>query len=105
MQTCYLPPKTVRNSHGLLSAVLRMYAPEIRLNTRLPQPKKTDLYIPSEDDIERLIRSIQNPELLKAILLAAFGSLRRSEACALEEKTALGKRCMTQASFLLFPRG
>ena len=78
-------PKSVRNAHGLLSAVLRMYAPEIRLNTRLPQSKKTDLYIPSEDDIERLIRSIQNPELLKAILLAAFGSLRRSEACALED--------------------
>ena len=35
-------PKSVRNSHGLLSAVLRMYAPEIRLNTRLPQPKKAE---------------------------------------------------------------
>ncbi len=80
-------PKSVRNAHGLLSAVLRMYAPDIRLNTRLPQPKRPEIYVPSEAEIEQLIRSIKasKAELLKAILLAAFGSLRRSEACALEE--------------------
>lgn len=76
-------PKSVRNAHGLLSAVLRMYAPNIRLNTRLPQPERAEIYVPSEADIERLIRSIAGTELLKAVLLAAFGSLRRSECCAL----------------------
>ena len=78
-------PKSVRNAHGLLSAVLRMFAPEIRLNTRLPQSKKTEIYIPTEADIERLIRSIRGTELEKAVLLAAFGSLRRSECCALTQ--------------------
>lgn len=76
-------PKSVRNAHGLLSAVLRMYAPEIRLNTRLPQPKKSDIYVPTEQEVERLIRLIRGTELEKAVLLAAFGSLRRSECCAL----------------------
>ena len=76
-------PKSVRNAHGLLSAVLRMFAPDIHLSTRLPQPKKSDIYIPSEEEIERLIRNITGTEMLKAVLLAAFGSLRRSEVCAL----------------------
>ena len=76
-------PKSVRNAHGLLSAVLSMFAPEIRLNTRLPQSRKPDLYVPTEQDVENLIRSIRGTELEKAVLLAAFGSLRRSECSAL----------------------
>lgn len=76
-------PKSVRNAHGLLSAVLRMFAPEIRLNTRMPQPKRADIYVPSDDDIEQLMQTIRGKELEKAVLLAAFGSLRRSECCAL----------------------
>ena len=76
-------PKSVRNAHGLLSAVLRMFAPEIRLNTRLPQSRKTDIYVPTETEVENLVRSIRGTELEKAVLLAAFGSLRRSECSAL----------------------
>ena len=76
-------PKSVRNAHGLLSAVLRMFAPEIRLNTRLPQSSKTAIYVPTETEVENLVRSIRGTELEKAVLLAAFGSLRRSECSAL----------------------
>lgn len=76
-------PKSVRNAHGLLSAVLRMFAPEIVLNTRLPQPKKSEIYVPTETEVENLVRSIRGSELEKAVLLAAFGSLRRSECAAL----------------------
>lgn len=76
-------PKSVRNSHGLLSAVLRMFAPEIVLNTRLPQPRKSEIYVPTEQEVENLVRSIRGSELEKAVLLAAFGSLRRSECAAL----------------------
>ena len=76
-------PKSVRNAHGLLSAVLRMFAPDIHLNTRLPQSTKAEIYVPTEDNIEKLIQSIDGTEMLKAVLLAAFGSLRRSEVCAL----------------------
>ena len=76
-------PKSVRNAHGLLSAVLTMFAPDIRLNTRLPQAKRPDIYVPTEAEIEMLIADIKNENLRKAVLLAAFGSLRRSECCAL----------------------
>lgn len=83
-------PKSVRNAHGLLSAVLRMFAPDIRLNTRMPQAQKPEIYIPIEDEIETLIRSIAGTELEKAVLLAAFGSLRRSECCALMPEDITG---------------
>lgn len=76
-------PKSVRNAHGLLCAVLRMFAPDIHLNTRLPQPSKSEIYVPTEAEVEQLVRSIEGTEMLKAVLLAAFGSLRRSEVCAL----------------------
>lgn len=76
-------PKTVANAHGLLSAVLSLYMPEFKLNTRLPQKDKKEVYIPSTEEIEKLLKSIEGTELEKAVMLAAFGSLRRSECCAL----------------------
>ena len=83
-------PKSVRNAHGLLSAVLRVFAPDIRLNTRMPQGKKKEIYVPIESEIESLIRDIAGTELEKAVLLAAFGSLRRSECCALRPEDIEG---------------
>lgn len=76
-------PKSVRNAHGLLSGVLKMFAPEINLNTHLPQGKRPEIYVPTEVEVENLVRYIRGTELEKAVLLAAFGSLRRSECCAL----------------------
>lgn len=81
-------PKSVRNIHGLLSAVLGMFRPDMRLNTTLPQRIEPNLYVPSDADIVKLIASAHGSELLKAILLAAFGSLRRSEIAALTEEDA-----------------
>ena len=76
-------PKSVRNAHGLLSAVLKMFAPTIQLNTRMPQMERYTPYVPTSDDIKKLMEVVKGTELEKAILLAAFGSLRRSECCAL----------------------
>lgn len=76
-------PKSVRNAHGLLSAVLRMFAPDIHLNTRMPQSVKPEIYVPTEAEVEQLVDFIKGTEMMKAVLLAAFGSLRRSEVCAL----------------------
>ena len=76
-------PKTVRNIHGLLSAVLRVYLPDMALHTALPQKKRPELYVPSSDDISKILAACAGTELEKAIMLAAFGSLRRSEISAL----------------------
>lgn len=82
-KTC--KPKTVRNLHGLISAVLKYARPDFALNTTLPQKQRPKLYIPTDSDVQKLIESVGNDnDMLLAILLAAFGPLRRSEICGLE---------------------
>ena len=76
--------KTLKNMHGLLSAVLSVYRPDIRLNTTFPTKKKSTLYVPSDSDIKKLAKVVQGTEIEIPFLLAAFGSLRRSEIAALE---------------------
>lgn len=76
-------PKTVRNVHGLLSAVLRMFRPGFILTTTLPQKKPAELYIPDDSDIQRLMSAVKNTDMEVPVLLAAFGPMRRGEICAL----------------------
>lgn len=78
--------KYVKNAHGLLTAVLSMYRPDFVLHSTMPRAKKVQAPIPENDDITKLleyVKSREDHEMYKAILLAAFGSLRRSEICAL----------------------
>lgn len=77
--------KTVKNAHGLLSAMLSVYLPSIALHTTLPKKEKEIPYIPIESDIQQIIEYFkQNDiEMLKSVYLAAFGTLRRSEICGL----------------------
>lgn len=83
-------PKTVRNIHGLVSAVMRVYRPGFALNTSLPKRKRADLYIPSDDDVKRLLDAIRGSELELPVLLAAFGPMRRGEICALTSDNISG---------------
>ncbi len=76
-------PKTVRNIYGLLVAVLKTYCPSLHLNTRLPQKEKVEIYIPTQEQINILLKNVEDTEIEKAILLGAIGGLRRSEISAL----------------------
>ena len=76
-------PKTVRNASALVRSSIEMFRPDFKYKVTLPQPKKADLYCPSDDDVRKLLNSIKDKELRIAVLLAAFGPLRRSEICAL----------------------
>lgn len=75
-------PKTVRNAHGFISTVLGMFRPELNISTTLPQKRKNDEYIPSDDDVKRILQYSKGSKYEIPLLLAAFG-LRRSEICAL----------------------
>lgn len=75
-------PKSVRNSYGLLSAVLSTYYPSLKPNIRLPQKVAPEYVIPTTADINILLNNADS-FIRVPILLAAFGSLRRSEVCAL----------------------
>lgn len=83
LEACRLSPKSVRNIHGLISAVLKQYKPDMRLTTQLPQKVRPELYIPSDDEIKQLIEYVEGTDLELPVLLAAFGPMRRGEICAL----------------------
>lgn len=75
-------PKTVRDKHGLLHKVLRLYAPGIVLTTDLPKKKQIEVYVPTSDEVTKALTAADE-HLRVPILLASRGSLRRSEICAL----------------------
>lgn len=78
-------PKTVRNAYGLISTVIDAYTDDIRLKVTLPQKVQHKLYVPSDSDIKALLAyfSENDKDMELAVYLAAFGTLRRSEICAL----------------------
>lgn len=82
-----LAPKTVRDYHAFVSTVVRYFIPSICINTTLPQKVKKEPYIPTDDDIKRLLdySKERSPKYYIPIYLACF-SLRRSEICALTVK-------------------
>ena len=83
-------PKSCRNAKGLLTAVLRTFIPQTVIYTKMPQNSVIEYYTPSDDDIKRLMAAITSQDLRRAVLLAAFGTLRRSEICGLMDKDISG---------------
>ncbi len=75
-------PKTVRNYHGFISAVCGIFCPNLKVCTTLPQKVKNESYIPSDDDVRRILEYAKGTEYEIPIILACYG-LRRSEICAL----------------------
>lgn len=78
-------PKTVKNAYGLISAVVDTFADDIRLKVTLPQKIQSQLYVPSDGDIKAILDYFgeNDKDMELAVYLAAFGTLRRSEICAL----------------------
>lgn len=83
-----LSPKSVSNAYGLLSSIMSIFAPSQTLHIRLPQRPVAAGYVPTDGDIQALIELARekDPVMLRAICLAAFGTLRRSEVCAIDAK-------------------
>ncbi|WP_302327695.1 site-specific integrase [Enterocloster lavalensis] len=96
-------PKTVRNIHSLLASSLEMFSPDFRLKTTLPAKKKPELYCPSDNDVKKLLESIAGTELEIAVLLAAFGPLRRGEICALTAQDVHGNLIDINKSMVMGP--
>ena len=72
-------PKTVRNAHGLLSAAVGEYYPDLNLKTTLPQKERHDISVPTTDDIKKIIQTAKGTEHELYILLAIWLGLRMSE--------------------------
>lgn len=78
-------PKMVKNVYSLLTAAIGLYAPDLSFKVTLPSKKAPAKFSPSDQDVARLFQAA-DPKLKICIALAAFGSLRRGEVCALKYK-------------------
>ena len=100
-----LSPKTVRNAYALLTASLDMFHPDFHIQATLPARKRPELYCPSDDDVKKLLDHVKGTELEIAVLLAAFGPLRRGEICALTDKDIHGNIITVSKSMVQGPDG
>lgn len=97
--------KTVRNMHGLLSSSLAMFAPSLVLRTTLPSKDKEDPYIPTDEDIRRLLECVHGKPIECPILLAATGGLRRGEISALTKEDITDTGVVVSKSMVLSATG
>ena len=91
-------PKTVRNYHGLLSAVI---GSNLNLNTTMPQKVQPELYIPTDAEIKALVKAVRDTELEIPVLLGAFCMMRRGEICGLSMSDIKGNTIHVHHSLVL----
>lgn len=75
-------PKSTRNLHGFISAVLGVYKPQMILHTTLPQKRKYEAYTPSEDDIKKILNDVAGSKFEIPFRLGCYG-MRRGEICCI----------------------
>ena len=75
-------PKSVKNASGLITVVMSMYAPDVTLRTKLPQNIPHEEYIPTKEDIEKVLAYAKGSDYELALKLACFG-FRKGELLAI----------------------
>lgn len=73
-------PKSVRNLHGFISAVLNMFRPSMTISTALPQKKRYKNTMPSTSEVEKILKAAEGTPYHIPFQLAILG-MRRSEIC------------------------
>lgn len=72
-------PKYVYNAHGLLSSAVSMYRPDMVLKTTLPKKQKTEIAIPTIEEVQFLADKAKGTGFELPFLLATWLGLRTSE--------------------------
>lgn len=75
-------PKTVRNYYALISSVFATFEPSVDISVTLPQKTKNRQYIPTSEDIQKVLEIADGTEYYIPLVLGCYG-LRRSEVFAL----------------------
>ena len=92
--------KYIKNVLGLFNSAVA-YCGGRTFDVTIPSSAKPLLHTPCDDEVKLLINHIRNrPELLAAVLLAAFGSMRRGEICALTPDDFHGCRVRVSKSMV-----
>lgn len=71
--------KYIANAVGLLSSVLRVYAPEVKLDVRLPQRKKVEPRKIEDEEIGAIMAAVRGTEIELPVLMGLWLGMRMSE--------------------------
>jgi len=74
-------PKTVKNMSGFITAVFGLFRPSMSIRVTLPQAIKYEPYLPKEDEIKAILKSVEQTDYSIPFQLGVLG-MRRSEVCA-----------------------
>lgn len=77
-------PKTIRNAHGLLSAVLEEFRPNFSTHTHLPEKQQTEMRIFTEEEMQKVWNAAKGTKYELPILLGSWMGLRMSEVRGLK---------------------
>lgn len=91
-----LAPKTIRNAHGYLSKVLKIYRPNFALRTNLPQKEHYEPNIPEEDEMQKIWLACKGGIYELPIMLGAWMGLRMSEIRGLKFTDVQGNQLHVQ---------
>ena len=94
-------PKSTNNLHGFISAVFRLYKPDMKIYTTLPKRTHVEPYIPSEREVKLILEYAKEkyPNYYIPFLLGACG-LRRGEICALNSEDVEGNSILIRKSMI-----
>ena len=71
--------KYIANAVGLLSSVLRVYAPEVKLDVRLPQRKKVEPRKIEDEEIGAIMAAVRGTDIELPVLMGLWLGMRMSE--------------------------
>lgn len=77
-------PKTIRNAHGLLNAVLEEFRPNFSTHTHLPEKQQTEMRIFTEEEMQKVWNAVKGTKYELSILLGSWMGLRMSEVRGLK---------------------
>ena len=77
-------PKTIRNAHGLLNAVLEEFRPNFSTHTHLPEKQQTEMRIFTEEEMQKVWNEAKGTKYELPILLGSWLGLRMSEVRGLK---------------------
>lgn len=80
-------PKTVKNYSSYITTVIKAFNPNFAGKITLPQPVKSNPYIPTDEEVVKFLTYIkeERPKYYSLVVLAAYG-LRRSEIMAISSE-------------------
>lgn len=75
-------PKSTHNFHGFICSILGEYRPSYHFKTTLPQKVENEDYIPTDEEIKKILKMAKDT-IYEIPLWLAVAGMRRSEVCAI----------------------